>query len=71
MKTLDEARTAYPHLGMALYALDPGGPVTLETLTPEGDIFTFHGASEADVIEQAFPTAEEPEPEATVDDIFG
>lgn len=73
MTTLDAVREAYPDLGMALYALDPRGPVTLEILTDTGDLFTFHGSTEAEVLGRAFPAPPEPEqePEAAIDDIFG
>lgn len=67
--TLDGIREAYPHLGLALYAYEPGGPVNLEIHTPDGDMFSFCGPSEAAVLASAFPDApEEPEPEDNVFD---
>ncbi len=67
---LDEIRAKYQHLGLALYAFDPKGPVTLEVLTPTGDIFSFSGATEAEVLLRAFaPEDEEPKkPEPSVFD---
>jgi|APThiThiocy_ev2_2_1041544.scaffolds.fasta_scaffold38821_2 hypothetical protein len=52
--TLDHLRAAYPALGFALYAYDPGGRVTLE-IHDGKDVFTFSGATEAEVISVAFP----------------
>lgn len=67
--TLDDARAAFPLLGLALYAYEAGGPVTLEIHTPDGQTFTFTGPTEAAVIARAFPSLEapapEPEPEPT------
>lgn len=59
--TLDDARRKYPTLGLALYALEPGHAVTLEVLSPDGQIFTFKGLTVQSAIDQAFP--EEPVPE--------
>lgn len=53
--TFDEARAAHPQLGFALYALEPGGPVTLEILTPEGDLFSFPAETAEDALAGAFP----------------
>lgn len=54
--TLDDIRAANPHLGFAIYAMEPQGAVTLEVIDTEGDIFTFHGNTEKEVLESAFPT---------------
>jgi hypothetical protein len=75
--TLDDLRAAAPDLGFALYAYDPGGPVTLEIHAAEG-VFTFTGPTEAAAVEAAFPRTEEPDdvpaplihPEAAGEDIF-
>jgi hypothetical protein len=66
ISSLDEARAAYPHLGMALYAMEPGQPVTLEVHTPDGQMFTFRARTEAGALARAFPIEDEPEI-----DIFG
>jgi hypothetical protein len=51
---LDELRSLRPHLGFALYALDPGGDVTFEVY--DGDqVFTFTGPTSEAAIEKAFP----------------
>lgn len=54
--TLDDARRAFPKLGLAIYALDPGGPMTLEVHTVDGQVFTFDGPTEADLVARAFPS---------------
>ncbi len=53
MKTLDELRAKYPHLGVALYAYDPGKPVTLELIAPDGKSYSFKGATETAAIAAA------------------
>lgn len=58
---LDAVRAAYPHLGFAVYAYDPGGPVTLE-IHDGGTVFTFRAATEAEAVALAFPAALEPAP---------
>lgn len=55
--TLDELRAANPELAFAVYALEPGGPVTFEVHTPDGSFYTFLGESEAAAIAKAFPDA--------------
>ena len=60
--TLDDARRAYPGLGMAVYAIEPGGKVTLEVYADDGQIFSFAAPTEAAALAAAFPP--EPEPEA-------
>lgn len=57
--SLDDLRTARPDLAFALYAMDPGGPVTLE-VHHAGQVYTFKGATEADAIIAAFPPESEP-----------
>mgnify|MGYP007112247724 CR=1 FL=1 len=53
----DRLRAQYPDLGMAVYAYDPRGVVTLEIHTPEADTapYTFTGATLAEVLARAFP----------------
>jgi hypothetical protein len=68
--SLDDARAANPDLGFAVYAYGPGEPVTLEIFTPDTQVYSFTGASEVDVLAQAFPPeAEAPaEPEPNIFD---
>lgn len=61
MITLDVLRAKYPHLGMALYAYEPGGPVTFECHAGE-KIFTFAGPTAEAAMASAFPEDAEPEP---------
>lgn len=53
--TLDDLRARFPHLGFALFAMDPADPVTLEAYGPGGETFQWRGASVADVLAKAFP----------------
>jgi hypothetical protein len=66
MRSLDDVRAKYPHLGIALYAFEPGKSVTLELITDDGKTFKFTARSEADAIKKAFDEdAEAPVPEPT------
>lgn len=60
MASLDELRAAYPHLGFAVYALTPGGPVTFEILAPDGTVFPFEGPTLSAAIIAAFPPDRKP-----------
>lgn len=57
---LDDLRAALPDCGFALYAYEPGGPVTLEVITPDGETFTFAGPTAAAAIARALPRTPEP-----------
>lgn len=65
--TFDELRAANPDLAVSLYALEPGGLVTLEILTPDSQSFTFAAETAEEAIERAFPSAP-PAPEPNVFD---
>lgn len=58
--TFDDARTAHPGFGFALYAIEAGGPVTMEIIALDGQIFTFTGPTEQAVLDLAFPPAPPP-----------
>ena len=62
MQTLDHLRAALPSLGLALYAYDPEGPVTLEILAADGT-HTITAETEAAAIAEAFALIHPPEPE--------
>lgn len=66
--TFDELRAANPDLAVSLYALEPGGLVTLEVITPDGQAFTFAAETAAAAIEKAFPAEPAPMPEPNVFD---
>lgn len=62
---LDAIRAAHPEIGLALYAIEPGGPVTLEVHTPDGEVYSFRALTTQAAIDQAFPpAAPEPAPAA-------
>jgi hypothetical protein len=67
LPSLDDLRRERPELALALYAFDPGGPVTLEILH-DGRSFTFSGATEAEAILAAFPPPAPPAPDTSVFD---
>lgn len=71
----DTIRKQNPDIGLAIYALEPGGPVTLEIITPDEQVFTFRGATQAEALAKAFPPetvipVSEPEPPAPEPSIF-
>lgn len=59
--SLDDLRRLRPDLALALYALEPGGPVTLEIIH-DGQVYSFSGTTEAEAILTAFPPTPEPQP---------
>jgi hypothetical protein len=66
--SLDELREQHPELGVTLYAMEPGGPVTLEVITPDGEVFSWTAPTAAAAIARAFPPdMPEPEPAPTTD----
>lgn len=69
--SLDDLRALRPDLSLALFAMEPGGPVTLE-IYHGGDVYPFKGATVADAILAAFPPAPEaaPTPPPQPDSIF-
>ena len=58
--SLDDARAAFPHLGFAVYAFEPGQPVTLEIHAADGQVFAFSGPTLHACLMRAFP---QPEPQ--------
>lgn len=74
---VDAIRKAFPRLGLAVYAFDPGGPVTLEVHAADGQVFPFEGATFAAVAARAFPSLTRPpdpppipEPAPTTTNVF-
>lgn len=55
MTDFDAVRAAHPELIVNLYAMTPGGAVTLEVITPDGQSWTWTGVTAAECIAQAFP----------------
>jgi hypothetical protein len=62
--SLDDLRTAHPLLGFALYAYEPGGPVTLEIHAPDGGVYSTTGPTAEAAIAVAFPPRAAPPPPA-------
>lgn len=44
---IDRIRALYPHLSIGVYALEPGGPVSVEVFTPDGSRFHKTAATAA------------------------
>lgn len=61
--TFDDIRALYPGLGLALYALEPGGPVVLELILADETV-QFTGPTAQAAIDLAFPPP-------TAEDLFG
>ncbi|MBZ9706099.1 hypothetical protein LB543_05115 [Mesorhizobium sp. ESP7-2] len=59
--TLDDVRERFPTLGIAVYAMSPGEPVTLEIYAPDGAVFPFTAPTVQAAVDLAFP----PEPIVT------
>lgn len=51
---IDTLRKRHPALGFALYALEPGAPVTFE-VHDDGELFAFTGPTAGAAIAEAFP----------------
>lgn len=61
--TLDEARKRYPFLGFAVYAYQPGYPLTVEVITATEETFTAAGQTEEDALRSLFPDATDTDPQ--------
>lgn len=69
MADFDAIRARLPHLGFAVYALQPGDPVTLEVLA-DGQAFTLTRPTLAAALARAFPEpapTEEPQPDVAAE----
>ena len=73
-RSLDEARRLLPNVGISIYAMTPGGPVTLELLeagaTPDEppQAMTWEAPTELEAWEKAFPHPAIP---SAVEALFG
>ena len=45
---IDRIRELYPHLSIGVYALEPGGPLTVEVFAPDGTRFTKTAPTEVE-----------------------
>lgn len=52
---LDDIRARYPAIGIAVFAMEPGQPVTVETYATGGRVFSFSGATADAALAKAFP----------------
>lgn len=59
----DELRARHPDLAINLYAMTPGGAVTLEVLAPDGATFNWSAPTAAEAFTLAFPDEAPAEPE--------
>lgn len=60
MKTLDDVRAKYPHLGVMACALRPGDRMTIQFFDKTGAVVgEFVGATEAEAIGEAFGDEDE------------
>jgi len=66
---IDDIRARYPHLGVAIFAMDPGGPVVVETYTADGQVFPFTAPTAAEALALAFPEMMTP-PDAPEETVF-
>lgn len=65
LPSLDDLRRLRPDLSLAIYAMTPGGVVTLE-VHHDGQVYTFVAPTESEAILAAFPAApEQSEPETS------
>jgi len=62
LSDLDQLREKHPDLAIGVYALDPGGPVTLEIITPDQEVFSWRAGTLAAAIARAFPEPPAPDP---------
>ena len=51
---IDRIRALYPHLSIGVYALDPGGLVSVEVFTPDGSRFSKTAPTEAECFTAIF-----------------
>lgn len=58
MSRYDDIRAANPDLRISIYGMTPGGPVTLEVITPDEQTFTWTADTADGACDMAFP----PEP---------
>ncbi|WP_048647522.1 hypothetical protein [Nitratireductor soli] len=68
--TFDEAREKFPSLGLGLYGMEPGQAVTLEVYSPDGQVFSFRGATAQAALDLAFPPEPETPPAEPAENVF-
>lgn len=51
----DEIRRRWPHLGLALYAIEPHGPVVAEVFATDGTTYSQQGATAEAALAGLFP----------------
>ena len=61
MNRFDELRQTYPHLGFAVYCLEPGDAVTFQVYLPNGEDRTWTANTLSAALDLAFDPVE-PEP---------
>ena len=68
--SFDDVRAGWTGIGLALYAFEPGGEVTLE-IHSEGQVYTFNAPTAEAAFAIAFPPGNRPAPLGAVADVFG
>ena len=63
---LHQIRQKNPELRLAIYAMAPGKPVTLEILTPDNQLFQFTRPTMTEALDKAFPPEPEEQPPVVV-----
>ncbi len=61
---IDRIRQLYPHLAIGVYALEPGGLVTVEVFTPDGTRYAHTARTEAECFAAILGPLPDEQPEA-------
>ena len=65
---IDRIRQLFPHLAIGVYALEPGGAVTVEVFAPDGTRFSKTAATEAEAFVAIFGSLPDETPAAPAEE---